>query len=551
MIGSKLGKWIIDRELGRGGMGQVYLAHAENPADGEPAQAAVKVLAPELARDPGFLQRFLREIAALQQLDHPHIVRFFEAGVQDGHHFYAMEFVEGATFEKLVLQSGRLPWAEVLDMALQICPALKHAHDRGIIHRDIKPSNLIRAAYPEPGFVKLTDFGIAQVFATSHLTETGAVVGTGEYISPEQAAGKQATRRSDLYSLGIVLYTLLTGRTPFQGKSPAELLHKHLYAQFDKPTRTVPDLPHDIEELICQLLEKDPEKRPADAGVLHRQLDSIRRKLERQGDMTTAKTQAGEQRTVAATGRPRGERRGEREGPATLMSRLVREELDRQNYGGPIQRFFNHPVVLAILFILCIGGIALAFWPASEAALYEKGMALWQTEDPDDWDKAFADYLDPLQKKHPDSTHNREIDEWREQLKDRKALRKAEHNAKRNPIESDAQWFYLEALRLRQRGDDAAARRTWENLVKAFADVKTELPWVVLARNELRKNEGAPPFDGQRWQPARAALDEARNLRDQGQREKAESIWTGLEALYKDDASATAILDEIKRDRGH
>jgi serine/threonine-protein kinase len=551
MIGSKLGKWIIDRELGRGGMGQVYLAHADNPADGEPAKAAVKVLAPELARDPGFLQRFLREIAALQQLDHPHIVRFFEAGVQDGHHFYAMEFVEGATFEKLVLQAGRLPWAEVLDMALQICPALKHAHDRGIIHRDIKPSNLIRSANPEPGFVKLTDFGIAQVFATSHLTETGAVVGTGEYISPEQAAGKQATRRSDLYSLGVVLYTLITGRTPFQGKSPAELLHKHLYAQFDKPSRVVPDLPNDIEALICQLLEKDPEKRPADAGVLLRQLDSIRRKLERQGDMTTAKTQAGGQRTVAATGSQRGEQRSDREGPATLMSRLVREELDRQNYGGPIKRFFNHPVVLVVLFILCVSGIALKFWPESEAALYEKGVKLWNTEDAEDWDKAFADYFDPLQKKHPQSAHIAEIDEFREQLKDRKALRRAEQIAKRAPIEGEGQWFYLEGLRLRQRGDEPGARRMWTNLFQAFADVKSEQPWVVLAQHELDRKDDAPPFDDKRWHPARAALEQARALRDKKEITKAESIWTALETLYKDDASATPILDEIKRDRGH
>src|SRR5262249_25111809 len=159
----------------------------DSAGEGEPRQAAIKVLAPELAREAGFLQRFLREIAALQQLDHPNIVRFYEAGAQEGHHFYAMEYVEGASYEKIVHERGRLPWSEVLDMALQICPALKHAHDRGIIHRDIKPSNLIRAAQPEPGVVKLADFGIAQVFATTHLTETGAVVGTGEYISPEQA----------------------------------------------------------------------------------------------------------------------------------------------------------------------------------------------------------------------------------------------------------------------------------------------------------------------------------------------------------------------------
>jgi serine/threonine-protein kinase len=514
MIGSKLGKWVIDRELGRGGMGQVYLAHAESPAVGEPHQAAVKVLAPELARDPGFLQRFLREIAALQQLDHPHIVRFYEAGSQDEHHFYAMEYVEGATFEKLLHQQGRLPWAEVLEMALQVCPALKHAHDRGIIHRDIKPSNLIRASHPEPGVVKLADFGIAQIFATTHLTETGAVVGTGEYVSPEQAAGNQATRRSDLYSLGVVLYTLLTGRTPFQGKSPAELLHKHIYGQFDKPTRFVPDLPHDIEEVVCQLLEKDPDARPSDGGVLLRQLDRIRGKLARKGQMTTiAQTVVGNERTVPAAGREG------REGPATLMSRLVREELDRQNYGGPVRRFFNHPVVLVVLFLVCMGGIALKFWPDSESALYRKGMILWNSDEPDDWDRAFADYFDRLQNKFPDTPHGTEIEALRGQLEERKALYRAEQYVK--------------------------------NVVNSFAQVKSEQTWVDLAKKELRQPSDTLPTGDQRWKPARESLARARELRDQGKREEAEAIWKSLEELYANDNSAAPILDEVKRDRGN
>src|SRR5262249_36141742 len=153
----------------------------------------------------------------------------FDSGSQDGLFYYAMEYVPGESFEQILARQGRVHWKEVLDAALQVCPALKHAHDRGVVHRDIKPPNLLRT--PE-GVVKLTDFGIAKVFAARHLTNTGGVVGTAEYISPEQAAGKQATKRSDLYSLGIVLYTLLTGRPPFEGLSTSEILHKHLYGQF-------------------------------------------------------------------------------------------------------------------------------------------------------------------------------------------------------------------------------------------------------------------------------------------------------------------------------
>src|SRR6185312_13743536 len=151
--------------------------------------------------------------------------------------------VEGQNLEDLLLEHKRLGWKEVLDIALQVCPALKHVHDHGIIHRDIKPPNLLRTP---AGRIKLTDFGIAKVFASTHLTATGGVVGTAEFLSPEQASGKPVTKRSDLYSFGVVLYTLVTGRTPFEGPTFLDLLHKHRYAQFDKPQRLVPELPYEI-----------------------------------------------------------------------------------------------------------------------------------------------------------------------------------------------------------------------------------------------------------------------------------------------------------------
>src|SRR5262245_40402252 len=205
MIGENLGKWRIFKELGRGGMGRVYLAQEE----GTGRQAAVKVLAGELAQDVGFLQRFQREIETLSQLTHPNIVRFYESGCENGHYFYAMEYVDGQSLDETLAAHKRLPWREVLHIALQLCPALRHVHDHGVVHRDLKPSNIIRTA---AGQVKLMDFGIAKIFASTHLTATGGVVGTAEFISPEQASGKPVTKRSDLYSLGVVMYTLLVGR---------------------------------------------------------------------------------------------------------------------------------------------------------------------------------------------------------------------------------------------------------------------------------------------------------------------------------------------------
>jgi len=158
MIGSRLGCWVIEKELGRGGMGAVYRARRAPDAPLGPPTAAIKVLAAELAVEVGFQQRFQREIDVLRQLDHPGIVRFLDSGQDDGRFWFAMEFVEGESYETLRDGRGRLPWPDVLDLAWQVAPALKHAHDRGVIHRDLKPSNLLR---DNEGRVKLTDFGIA------------------------------------------------------------------------------------------------------------------------------------------------------------------------------------------------------------------------------------------------------------------------------------------------------------------------------------------------------------------------------------------------------
>src|SRR5262245_45022137 len=166
MIGDRLGKWVIFKEIGRGGMGHVYLAREEIGG----RQAALKVLAAELAKDAGFLQRFQREMSILSKLAHPGIVQFYEAGEENGLFFYAMEYVEGQSLDDILAEKGRFAWQDVLDIASQVCPALKHVHDHGVIHRDLKPSNLLRT--PD-GRIKLTDFGIAKVFAATHLPATG------------------------------------------------------------------------------------------------------------------------------------------------------------------------------------------------------------------------------------------------------------------------------------------------------------------------------------------------------------------------------------------
>src|SRR5262249_5278340 len=194
---------------------------------------------------------------------------------------------------------------------------------------------------------------------------------TPGHVPPDRPPGKPVTRRSDLYALGVVLYTLATGRTPFVG-DPVDLMHKHRFGQFDRPSRLEPQIHPDFEEIICNLLEKDPEKRPPDAGVLHRRLDSLRRKIARVAANQTGNTLIDRNK-------------GLREGPATLMSRLMRQELEAQNTPGLIYRLLHHPVMLVLLFALSVGILTWTFWPASAESLFQRGAALMASDDPSDW----------------------------------------------------------------------------------------------------------------------------------------------------------------------
>jgi serine/threonine-protein kinase len=382
----------------------------------------------------------------------------------------------------------------------------------------------------------LTDFGIAWVFAGEHLTVTGAVVGTAEYLSPEQAAGKSPTKKSDLYSLGAVLYTLVTGQTPFEGEV-VDLLHKHRYAQFDRPSRLVPELPHDLEAVICELLEKEPEKRPPDAGVLHRRLDSLRRKYERRAAQLT---QTGDTDTALAG----GQRRRSRQGPATMVAGLVREELDQQKHGGPLQRFFNHPAVLLALFLVTVGVIVWGFLPPSPEKLYERGAALMRSEDPADWETAWDKYLSKLQERYPDF-RTEEVEAFRRKAEAARESRRESARARLAGPMSEAHWFFEKGLRLRQQGREEEAKKVWRELITAFDRVLDEEPWVRRARQELSETPNRPYRKGEeRWASVRKVLQEARQLEKQGKADEAKKLRQALRDLYADEPSARAILDE-------
>ena len=285
----QLGPYRVERVLGHGGMGTVYAGvHSET---GE--QTAIKVLPDALAADPRFRERFRGEVETLKKLRHKNIVALHGYGEEEGRLFFVMELVHGQSLELDLRASRRFAWHEVADIGVQVCAALKHAHDHGVIHRDLKPANLLMTA---DGTVKLTDFGIAKFFGSTGLTVAGSMIGTPDYMSPEQTEGKSVTPRSDLYSLGCVLYALLAGKPPFAGGNLTQVIDR---VRFQDPVAIrsiVLDVPEEFDRIISQLLGKDPISRIATPQLLANLLQAMQHALS--GD--NASSQAPDNQTPAA-----------------------------------------------------------------------------------------------------------------------------------------------------------------------------------------------------------------------------------------------------------
>lgn len=264
----KLGPFKIGRVLGRGGMGAVY----EGISEADASTVAVKVLTGSLDEDAEDRLRFETEIETLKHLHHPNIVRLAGFGEDQERLYYVMEFIDGSSLQQELRKKRLFQWHEVAKIGLEICQALRHAHDRGIIHRDIKPANIL---LDQQGNVKLSDFGIARFFGAQQITDAHTIIGTLEYMSPEQALANPITSSTDLYSLGCVLYALLTGKPPFPARSLPELLRK-LKSTSPAPIRSIRyDVPDNLGYIITDLLQIHPEDRPRNALLVTKRLKSL------------------------------------------------------------------------------------------------------------------------------------------------------------------------------------------------------------------------------------------------------------------------------------
>jgi serine/threonine protein kinase len=261
------GRYRVEQPLGHGGMATVYLAHDEELD----RPVAVKLLAENLADDAALRKRFLREARLAARLSHPNVVSVYDAGeTDDGRPYIVMEHVEGVTLADVLRERRALPAGEAAGLAVQACRGLAHAHAAGLVHRDIKPQNLLLR--PD-GTLKVADFGIARAAETTALTQAGTVLGTAAYLSPEQAAGEDVTSATDVYSLGAVLYELLTGRPPYEFDSLPELAEKQARGSITPVSELSPEVPPHVEDAVMRSLARNPAYRPASADALASELE--------------------------------------------------------------------------------------------------------------------------------------------------------------------------------------------------------------------------------------------------------------------------------------
>ncbi|MHA7627778.1 serine/threonine-protein kinase [Corallococcus sp. M7] len=281
LIGLKLGEYELRARIGVGGMGLVY--EGIQPLIGK--RVAVKVLRPELAHSSEQVARLLAEARAVNAIRHRGIIDIFGFGqLPDGRQYIVMEYLEGQPLDAILAEKGRLPVPEALSLLDEVLAALGAAHGAGVVHRDLKPSNIFLVRQPDGSrYVKLLDFGLAKrgegPTGRTAQTRTDMVVGTPEYMAPEQARGQSVGPMTDLYAMGVVTFEIVTGRLPFIGSSPVDLLMKHVEARPPRPSEFVPDLPPAVDAFILQMLTKDPETRPNSADPLRQHLAKLRRTL--------------------------------------------------------------------------------------------------------------------------------------------------------------------------------------------------------------------------------------------------------------------------------
>jgi serine/threonine-protein kinase len=474
---AQLGPYRVVGVLGHGGMGTVYRG-----SDQTGSEVAIKVLSPTLAAVDGFRERFAAEIESLKKLRHPNIVQLYGYGAEGGHLFYAMELIDGKSLHEELKSGRQFDWRDATRIGIEICAALKHAHDHGIIHRDIKPANLLLDSKDN---VKLLDFGIAKLFGVPGIT-TETVLGTADFMAPEQTEGRTAGPKTDLYSVGAVLYTLLAGTPPFVGKSVPEVVHK---LRFDHPVpvgRLARNVPEQLEALIDRLLAKDPDQRiPTALALSHRLRAVVETKalaasqhdaktssakgMAADGDGTSAsgsKAQISEQPTMdltleavpSLTAQKSSSSGGQRE----TRSHFTTIESDKTRVDEPSfswREAASIAALLAIIAVVVYGGWLL-LRPPSADRLFARIMERSAAEDARGLLDAEED-IELFLRLYPNDSRRAEVEPMRDQIAAHRIERRLTQGLRSpndpglTPVES----LYLQAVRLIDSDPEGAAEK--------------------------------------------------------------------------------------------
>jgi serine/threonine-protein kinase len=424
-----------------------------------------------------------------------------------------MEYIEGVTLEKVIQDRVALAWREVAELGIQICDALHYAHERGVVHRDMKPSNLM--VTPD-GKIKLTDFGIAKDLDATALTATGRTLGTAAYMAPEQIRGTPPiSHKTDLYSLGILFFQMLTGKMPFEGNTPVVLMHAHLNEPPPRPSTRVAEIPKALDELVLSLMAKAPADRPWDAAAVSMALTELRDKAERgaaiamvwpsSGQAATKRSRSGEAADggSAASEQPRKKRR-----KATTLAGLAPSALATSrglSEGLGSLRISRAALETALLVaaLLAVGGF-IGYWiyPPSAGYLYSQAEGLMASKHRSEWVRAREEFLDPLDKRFPNNPFRDQTQAWRDKI----FLDDAEGRAKflssdkklsniNDPQNNAERQFVLTFALARdasERGDDLGAKRHWEEMAQSLKpDEPEDRGWYLLAQQRVKTVEAA------------------------------------------------------------
>lgn len=474
LVGKMLGPYKVDKELGSGAMGSVYRAiHQET---GE--RVAVKMISIGLSTNKGAVERFKREVTILKQFDHPNIAKFITSGKIGNTPFFIMEFLEGESLDHVIARRGRISWEELVPIGTQLCAALEHAHLKGIIHRDLKPSNLMIL---KDGTVKLTDFGIAKDDDATALTAANSTLGTAAYMSPEQCHGKELTAKSDLYSMGVMFYELITGRKPFVAESAMEMFKLHTKGTFVRPSKIVLELPVWMDTLIVQLMEKKPEHRPLNAAKVSEVLLEIQERVETQA---SAGVTAAKRRKMDKTGAEASIAEEDKEIARTMVGKKPKKKKKPPFY---TQSWFT----LSAVGLMAATIVFLVWFIFIKAPSAEKLVAQMESLVKSDEGKREArdSVIPEFLKTYPDHPLKSKVLDWRDKI-DLETTERQTMNRRKNAIPPDegGEKTVREAIDNEEAGKLEEANKRWKEILPLKkSDDKEQRGYGLLAEKYLKE----------------------------------------------------------------